>query len=323
MATCCELGHGFDEMPRGTYAILHYLRAFGHEVTFLDRKVAANPLRLYRRVAHICPDVVLAQHWSAVILGCLRRCGWVRCPVVHAWDDYYAEQTRIPTRLAWPFEVMGVQWMDHVTTVSRYNQHLAERWSVPCTFIPHGTHEPAHETATRLESVRMKVVYLGDQSSYKRVGDLVESVRGLACDLFMVGRPNPDLRRVAPGNVHFTGPVPAEEVQAVLAQADVLANPSDQDSNFKFFEYIRAGKPILGVKGRAEYAFRNGEDALLVDDLRAGLERLIREPDLRRRLAENVKKREWLTWEQAVRRLERVLLDVAGRGGGEGVTSDG
>lgn len=303
--------------PRANNATVRFLNEMGHQAEGFDPvPLYHRPWRLLRDIKERRPDVVVTRHASAILLCACRRLGLLRTPVVHAWDDYYAEQSTLPFWTFWPLEVLSVKWADHVTTVSRYNEQLARKWGVPCTFIPHGTHEPTRPTTMRLESNRLKIVYLGDQNPYKGVGKLVEAVRGTECDLFMVGEPHPDLMPVSPPNVHFVGTVPAEEVQAVLAQADVLANPSDQDSNFKFFEYIRAGKPILGIKGRAEYAFRNGEDALLVDDLREGVERLIREPELRALLAANVRKREWLTWEQAVRRLESVLYEVVERARG-------
>jgi glycosyltransferase involved in cell wall biosynthesis len=311
MVSFCRPGVTFAEIPRGTFAVLHYLEAFGHEVLHLDRGTSVNPIRLLATLRRWRPDVVLVQHLVGCLVGMFRRAGVIGCPVVHAWDDYYAEQSSLPRWVAWPMEVWSIRWADHVVSVSAYNLSLARKWGKPCELIPHGTHEPQRPTSLRLESSRVKVVHLGEQSVYKRTPQLIEAVRGLDCDLYLVGSVNEALRPGAPANAHFVGPVSPEEIQAVLAQADILVNPSDQDSNFKFFEYIKAGKPILGVKGRAECAFCDGVDALLVDDLRAGLGRLIGSPELRAQLAAGVRRRESLTWEQVVRRVEGVLLRVS------------
>ena len=230
-------------------------------------------------------------------------------PVVHAWDDYYAEQSRLPMWLTWPIERWSVKGADLVTSVSHYNLHLAEKWGRPCRYIPHGVDGEQRPTTLRLDSSRMKVVYLGDQSPYKGVTDLVRAVDGVECDLYMVGTTNREVKAMSPANVHFTGPVPPEEVQAVLAQADVLVNPSDQDSNFKFAEYAKAGKAILGRRGRANWAFSDGEDALLVDDFREGLGRLIHDVDLRERIAANVQKREVLSWQAVAQRTMQVYCE--------------
>jgi glycosyltransferase involved in cell wall biosynthesis len=147
---------------------------------------------------------------------------------------------------------------------------------------------------------------------------LMDAMRGVDADLFMVGTINPDLQEVAPPNVRFVGRVPSREVQSVLRQADVLVNPSDQDSNFKLQEYIRAGKPILGVRGRMAWAFDHGKNAWLADDLREGMILLKDSSALRARLAEGVKTFRILTWQEAVRELETVLfsaVEMARRGG--------
>lgn len=167
-----------------------------------------------------------------------------------------------------------------------------------------------HESALVLDSGRFKLVYMGDQSLYKGMLRLIQAMDGVDADLFMVGTPNRTLQRLAPSNIKFAGTVSPQEVLSILRQADVLVNPSDQDSNFKLQEYVRAGRPILGVAGRMSWAFEHGKDAWLVDDLREGVIRLRDDVALRSRLVEGLKDRPVLTWEQVVRKLEEVLLKV-------------
>jgi glycosyltransferase involved in cell wall biosynthesis len=162
-------------------------------------------------------------------------------------------------------------------------------------------------SSVKLEGSRFKAVYLGDQALYKGMRRLMEAMRGLDADLFMVGTPNDSLLKLAPANVHFTGRVPPQEVQAVLSQADVLVNPSDQDSNFKLQEYIRAGKPILGVEGRMAWAFEHGKNAWLCSDLKEGMMRLAGDSALRDCLTAGVRAMPVLSWEQVARELESVL----------------
>jgi glycosyltransferase involved in cell wall biosynthesis len=306
-----DLGGSYQTAPRGTYAYIHFLEQFGHRVIHADCagwRLSWAMLRMLRREK---PDVVVGQHGGAMLAAVWRRTGLIACPVVHAWDDYYAEQSLLPAWFVWPLEKLSVTGADHITSVSRYNVHLAERWGKPATFIPHGVTPDQRPGPMVLESPRLKVVYLGDQSLYKGMTKLMEAMRGAEAELFMVGTVNPALQSLAPANVRFMGRIPPEEVLSVLSQADVLVNPSDQDSNFKLQEYIRAGKPILGVTGRMEWAFEHGRTAWICSDLAEGLARLAADPALRERLAAGARSLSYLTWEQTVRRLEAVLLAVA------------
>jgi glycosyltransferase involved in cell wall biosynthesis len=300
----------YQSMPRGTFAYLHYLGRFGHEVRFFDRRACRRPARLLADLRAWPPDVCLAQHLGAFWLAMFRRTRMLRVPWVHAWDDYYAEQSRFPRWLMGPLERISVTGADHVTSVSRYNVHRARAWGISASFLPHGVEAEQRPGALTLPGSRFKAVYLGDQALYKGMRRLVEAMRGLDADLFMVGTVNPALRDRAPANVHFVGRVPPQEVQAVLGQADVLVNPSDQDSNFKLQEYIRAGKPILGVEGRMAWAFEHGRNAWLCSDLGDGMRRLAADPALRATLADGVRALPVPTWEQVGREMEAVLARV-------------
>lgn len=300
----------YETMPRGTFAYLHYLEQFGHQVVFFDKRHCLRPVRLALALRRFRPDVVVGQHFGAFLGTFFKRFRVIRCPVVHTWDDYYAEQSRLPGWLMGIIEKLSVTGADHVTSVSRFNVHRAEKWGTPATFIPHGVEPASEPVSLKLQANRIKAVYLGDQSLYKGMTALMEAMRGVDIDLFMVGTVNPALRALAPDNVHFVGRVPPRQVRGVLEQADILVNPGNQDSNFKLQEYVRAGKAILGNDGRMAWAFRHGEDAWLTGDLRDGLKRLAGDRELRDRLSEGVRKRVILNWEQVGRELESVLARV-------------
>ncbi len=315
LLTFADPSYTYERMPRGTFAYLHFLEQFGHVVRFWTRSDCRHPGRFLADVRMWNPDVILAQHAGALLAAVWRRRRWLKSPVVHAWDDYYAEQSRIPFLLAWPLERLSVQWADRVTSVSAYNVYRARRWGVSAHYIPHGVHGEERETSLCLDAPGVKVVYLGDQSWYKGMGRLMRAMRQCPdATLFLIGDVNRELKKRAPGNVRFTGRVPPEEVPAVLRQADILVNPSDQDSNFKLQEYVRAGRSILGLRGRMEHVFTHGMDAWLVRDLGQGLCELARNPTLRARLAEGVRRRSVLSWEESVRRLEQVLMEAVSRG---------
>jgi glycosyltransferase involved in cell wall biosynthesis len=121
----------------------------------------------------------------------------------------------------------------------------------------------------------------------------------------LFGKPNPEFQKIASKNVHFMPFVPPDEIPSILQQADILINPSDQDSSFKFFEYIRAGRPILGFKGRPSYIFDHMENAYLTNDFKDGIKKLVENSLLREKISKNIKKLRkgyTLTWKEVAQK---------------------
>jgi glycosyltransferase involved in cell wall biosynthesis len=251
------------------------------------------------------PDLIVGSWVPAGIIPILfKLAGLVNCPIVHAWDDYYAEQmTKYPNFIVRLMELFAVKFSDYITTMSKYNQGIAEHMGKKVFFIPHGVSMEKNKTKINLDKLKVetkniKAIYLGEQSKYKKVDEIIKAVNGLNCDLFLFGKTNEEFREIASKNVHFMGYVDPREVFSILEQADILINPSDQDSNFKFFEYIRVGKPILCFNGRPKFLFKHKENAYLTKDFKLGLKELIENKKLREKLEKNLKKMKTLTWEQ-------------------------
>jgi len=130
------------------------------------------------------------------------------------------------------------------------------------------------------------VLYVGRLSEEKGVLELVEAARGLP--LVFVG--DGPLRDRAPGAVGF---VPPSEVGSYLERAAVVACPSRREGYGVVARQAMAyGRPVVAtpVGGLAD-AVVDGETGLLVQPgdigaLRSALERLLRDPALRKRLGD-------------------------------------
>jgi glycosyltransferase involved in cell wall biosynthesis len=269
----------------------------GHEV---DHVLVKDWKRFYFRYLKFRPDVLI----SAGIIGSLpvflKKIKLIRAPVVHDWTDDYTDvmgKTYGIDRIAF-LEHFIIKNSDFITTPSRFLQKKCEIFGKRAVYIPHGVnpdfmgHKPY-----RLKG-KIKVVYVGSQSVYKMTDKVIESARGLDCDLYLFGKTNEEFKKIAPGNVHFMGPVHHTEIPRCLMAADILILAADDDSTLKMFEYIKAGKCILGLKGRAEYFLTHGENAFLAHDLREGLKTLIENRELRNHIAAGAKKMRIHAWEE-------------------------
>jgi glycosyltransferase involved in cell wall biosynthesis len=174
-------------------------------------------------------------------------------------------------------------------------------------YIPHGVESKIKKTKINLDLFKtspenLKVIYVGDQfTKFKKVDKIVLAAKGLKCDVFLFGTTNKELIPLGGKNVHFMGQIHPYEIPSVLKQADILVNTADMDHNFKLFEYIRAGKPILAIDGKARYIFTHGENAFLTNDIGKGLNILINNKRLREKIEENVKKIQIKTWNEVSR----------------------
>ncbi len=277
------------------------------------------------------PDLIVVEWIPAALVPIVfRKLRMVKCPVTLNWGDYYAEM--IPSYPGWLSKyidksapahatkgaafIFRPKWMlrflenyaainvDFITTISRRNEARARQFGKEVHFIPLG-YWPPKPTKINLNLVQtgenyLKVVYVGSISRAKLVDVMIEGVRGLPCDLFLFGRPDPALQAIAPENVHFMGYVDETEVISVLKQADIVTSMNDQDCNYKFIEYIAAGKPILTYDGLPANVFKHRETAYLTKNFRSGLVDLLNDAPLREALTKNVSSIEVFTWDQII-----------------------
>ena len=136
-----------------------------------------------------------------------------------------------------------------------------------------------------------EVLYAGRLSPEKGVLELVEATRGL--NLVVAG--DGPLRRRVPGARGF---VPHDELQALYARAAIVACPSRREGfGVACLEAMAHGRPVVATDvGGLRDLVVDGQTGLLIpprdaDALRAALERLLGDRDLRRRLGADGRRR--------------------------------
>jgi glycosyltransferase involved in cell wall biosynthesis len=267
-------------------------------------------IRFYSIYSKFKPDLIIVEWIPASIIPLfLRRLGIINCPITLNWGDYYAEMMdnslKHPKFITRWMEDYTVRNVDFITTVSRRNEKIAKKRGKQVFYIPHGIFDTNKKTKVRLEKLKTRkgntiAIYLGDQSKWKKVDQLIEAVKGLPCDLFMFGETNPEFQKIASKNVHFMGWIDRLEVKSLLEQADILINTGDQDCNYKLFEYINARKVILAYDGLTNNILTHGENAFLAKNFKTGLIELIKNKKLREKISRNIKKYKTYTWEEII-----------------------
>jgi glycogen(starch) synthase len=171
--------------------------------------------------------------------------------------------------------VIGVS--EQLTDAARHAGARDPRW------IPNGVEIPA---GAGKETDPPEVLYIGRLSAEKGIRTLVDATRGL--NLVVAG--DGQLRSLVPDALGF---VPHEEVQRLLARAAVVVLPSHREGLpmvlLEAMAHARAvvATPVGGIPSLVE----DGVTGLLVPPgdpraLREAIERLLADPDLRRRFGE-------------------------------------
>jgi glycosyltransferase involved in cell wall biosynthesis len=266
------------------------------------------------------PDLIITEWIPASLIPLLlKKIGLIKCPITLNWGDYYSEMMedtlKHPKFLTRFMEEYTARNADFITTVSRKNEAKARKIGKPVYYIPHGVFESNIKTKIKLSELKTKkenliVLYLGEQSKWKRVDKIIEASKELPCDLFLFGKTNLDFQKMASSNVHFMGYIDKMEVNSILQQTDILVITGDQDCSYKLFEYIKAGKVILAYDGLINNVLSNRENALLVKDFKEGLKELIQNKKLRDKLIKNVKKLPVYSWEQVADKYIKIYKEI-------------
>lgn len=98
--------------------------------------------------------------------------------------------------------------------------------------------------------------------------------------------------------VVFTGPIPHEDIPALLAELDICIVPQSNEfrSPIKLFEYMAAGKAVLAPKTEPiEMVIQDGENGILfdpdsTDQIRSAIDRLLSSPDQRIQIGDNARR---------------------------------
>jgi glycosyltransferase involved in cell wall biosynthesis len=183
----------------------------------------------------------------------------------------------------------------------------------------------------------LRVLFLGGGSRRKGVHYLLEAWRHLNApevELLIAGNRTVGLGDLPKDirNCRILGRVSDKDFLDLLQQTDILVHPSLAEGGCNVvYEALACGVPAI-VSNNASSAVRDGREGMVVpvgdaDALRAAIERLCREPGLRRQMASAARLRaESLRWDNYLVNLAHIyrgLGDYAGRYGSESLTALG
>ncbi|MBI1972136.1 MAG: glycosyltransferase family 4 protein [Candidatus Aenigmarchaeota archaeon] len=269
----------------------------GHKIDHVLKRDWKN---FYSRYRKFKPDVVISAGIIGFFPALLKKLGMIKVPIVHDWADDYSDimpkkYNRTLVSLLEKFTVMNT---DIVTTQSMYRVAKARRWGKAIKFFPQGINSNFPKKKPVKLIGRFKLLYAGTISYNKRVDRLVEAVKNLDCDLYLIGERDKEFKTHPASNVHMVGKVRNDNLPRYLKAADVLVLTMDADSTLKMYEYLKAGKPILGIRGKLNYALKHKKTAYLTGDLREGIKTLMGDKRLLKALAKGSRGFKTFTWEQ-------------------------
>lgn len=186
--------------------------------------------------------------------------------------------------------------------------------------IPHGILPVGESPAQHVWRPRPRLLFLGRIARYKGVDALIEAVEGLPEDSYaqltvagmIVNEPS---RSGRPDKVHWrTGWLEEDEVNQLLGEHDILILP--------YLEASQSGVLTLGIASAIPMVCTrvgglpeqlSDEEAVWVEPsaagIRAGIQRLIQEPELYRQMVGNLqKRREESGWEGAAAELRAFVF---------------
>ncbi|MBI4177318.1 MAG: glycosyltransferase family 4 protein [Candidatus Aenigmarchaeota archaeon] len=269
----------------------------GHVVDHVLKKDWRN---FYPRYMGFKPDIVISAGVIGFLPAFLKKIGLIKVPVIHDWVDDYADimPKKYSRALIAFLEKFTVMNSDIVTTQSMYRVARGRSWGKDVKFFPQGVNTGFGKKKVIKLKGKFKLLYSGTISHNKRVDRLIEAVEGLGCELYLIGERDKDFAAKAGPNVHFIGKVKNENLPAYLKSADVLVLTMDADSTLKMYEYLKAGKPILGIRGKLNYILKHKENAYLTEDLREGAETLMKDKRIAGKISKGARKFKVFTWEQ-------------------------
>lgn len=192
-------------------------------------------------------------------------------------------------------------------------RELCEKNNSPKTFTLHDISQlknpdlaPTGLIRKEINSDGLILLYCGNLEVYQGVDLLVESFpyvtkEDVNIELVIIGGIPEDIATYKQKakdlgiekNVHFLGPRPFDQLDAYLADADILVAPRVKGVNtpMKIFPYLHSGKPVLLTKLYTHTQIVTDEEAYLADAnpeaFGAGIVALAKDAELRDKLGKN------------------------------------
>jgi len=308
------LTHGKKKSPNTSIMRWDRLPAYFEKKHTVKHLLKSNWALFYWQYIKFKPDVVLSVGIIGFMPAFFKKLGLIRVPIIHDWTDQYTEVMagKYSIDMLAFFEYFTIKNTQNITTPSKALVRKCELFGKAAQFIPHGVDLKAFNAEPVKLNGKIKAVYVGSLNQYKQTQKIIDAVRNIPCELYLVGKSDKPLENL-PKNVHHIGAVPSKYVPEYLKAADILIHTPNDDSTLKIYEYIAAKKPIIALNGRIAYLLRHKEEAYLTDDLHEGLKELISNNELRLALQKNAGRIKIYSWDEIGDKYLEYINGVLGR----------
>ncbi|MGH8249916.1 MAG: glycosyltransferase family 4 protein [Steroidobacteraceae bacterium] len=325
----CEFGHAVDlltyhagadiELPglrifraRRPPGVDHVPIGISWQKLVCDWFLVLRMMSLLRRNDYDVVHAVEEAMFPAVMLN------WrSRRKIVYDMDSWMSEQLTDKWRFLRPMHslLIGMERraIQRTAVVLPVCEDLAQKvrpWIDPARVIvlpdvPMGDQDYAGEVDSLRSLVGQDVViglYVGNLERYQGIDLLLESLARLPKStrfrMIVIGGSDADIARYRQESerqgvaalIHFAGPRPLAQLNALLVQADILVSPRTKGGNtpMKVYSYMQSGKAIIGTDIRTHTQVLDESCAELVAPeaaaFAAGIERLVNDAEHRRRI---------------------------------------
>ena len=251
---------------------------------------------------------------------------------------FMTQVLRVPQRVIAPSAFLARRMTDEFPFLHDRLQVIAPGLPLPPGA---GRNRPAQSEAAdaaRSPGQPLRIVYVGVLLSHKGAHVLIDALKGISADRVHASLYGAEvaarrayaeqLREDAAGlSVHWGGVYDRAELQAILAEHDVLVMPVIWEETFSLVirEALQAGLPVIAARrGALPEIIEDGRNGLLfepedADDLRRCLRRLLDEPGLLARLEPD--RFVWRDADAYAQDIEQTYEAVLGQSGSRSVTS--
>ena len=288
-----------------------------------------------RILMEINPDVVHIHHiFTPISIAVARACMRLSIPYVftnHTLPVFH--EKRFILRHLPLHDVL--QHASFIVSVSRAADEVVGMYVKDTgkrLVIPNGVNTDVFRPMKVEKPERPVVLFVGRLVERKGVDVLIKAKRlvdkEIDCEFWVVGKGRDEWRfRSLAGSlgveVKFCGKVPNQELPRYYNLSDVVAVPSKERESFGIVaaEAMACGRPVVvsDVGGLPEVV-EDGKEGLVVkrndpEELARALITLLRNPDLRKKMGENGRKKSLkeFDWNRVTERIENLYRKVAGK----------